>query len=74
MIRSKLSSFRYTVSKYSRMYEKSPGDEVPPMLGYELQAVDSPMTFYHEFKGWGEYDEDVSTYCFISSFILLICH
>jgi hypothetical protein len=56
------------------MYEKSPGDEVPPMLGYELQAVDSPMTFYHEFKGWGEYDEDVSTYCFISSFILLICH
>jgi hypothetical protein len=77
MIRSKLSSFRYSVSRYARMYEKSPGDEVPPMLGYDFQAVDSLMTFYHEFKGWGECDEDVSTYCFISFFILLIlliCH
>jgi hypothetical protein len=40
------------------------------MLGYDFQAVDSPMTFYHEFKYWGEYDEDVSTYCVISLFHL----
>jgi hypothetical protein len=74
-MRSKLSSLRYSISKYARMYEESPGFEVPPMLGYEFPAVDAPMTFYTEFKGWAEYaGEQVSKYCFISFFVLLICH
>jgi hypothetical protein len=38
-----------------RMYEESPDSEVHPMLGYEFLAVDAPMTFYTEFKGWAEH-------------------
>jgi hypothetical protein len=58
-MRSTLSSLRYSISKYARMYESQDLD-VPPMLGYDYLPVDAPITYDMEFKGWGEHDQYVS--------------